>query len=62
MHIKVYKNQNELNISKFLFRAGHLRYFLIFSMMKNDIFAFITKIIWLGVGLLNRTGTEICHR
>ena len=30
--------------------AGHLCYFLIFSLMKNDIFAFSIKLIWLGVG------------
>ena len=39
-------------------RAGHFRYFLIFSKKKN-FFAFIIKLIWLGEGFLNRTGAEI---
>ena len=36
-------------------RAGHFRYFLIFSLIKNDI---LQVNIWLGVGFLNRTGSE----
>ena len=34
----------------FITRAGHLRYFFIISLMKNDIFAYSIKLIWLGVG------------
>ena len=34
--------------------AGHLRFFLIFSLIKM-----INKLIWLGVGFLYRTGAEI---
>ena len=30
--------------------------------MKNDIFCIFIKFIWLGVGFLNGTGTEICYR
>ena len=40
-------------------RAGHFRYFWIFSIIKNYFFAFFIKLIWLGVGFLNRTGAEI---
>ena len=40
-------------------RAGHLRYFFIFSLIKNEFFAFFIKLIWLGVGFLNRTDAEI---
>ena len=29
---------------------------------KNDLFAFFMKLIWLGVGFLNRTVAEICYR
>ena len=32
--------------------------FLIFSKIKNDCFAFFIKLIWLGVGFLNRIGEE----
>ena len=39
-------------------RAGHLRYFLIFSLLKKWFFAFF-KLIWQGLGFLNRTGAEI---
>ena len=42
-----------------LVRAGHFRYFWIFSLIKNDFFAFFIKLIWLGVGFLNRTGAVI---
>ena len=37
-----------------LSRGGHLRYFLIISIMRKDIFAFFIKLIWLGGRLLNR--------
>ena len=30
--------------------------------MKNDIFVFFIKLIWLGVGFLNRTGADIGYR
>ena len=29
--------------------------------MKNDLFAFFIKLIWLGAGFLNTTGAEIGH-
>ena len=40
-------------------RAGHFRYFLMFSILIKMIFAFFIKLIWLGVGFLNITGAEI---
>ena len=40
-------------------RAGHFRYFLIFSTVKNDFIAFFIKLIGQGVGFLYRTGAEI---
>ena len=40
-------------------RAGHFRYFLIFSIIKKRCFAFFIKLIWLGVGYLNRIDAEI---
>ena len=40
-------------------RAGHFRYFFIFSTIKNDLFASFIKLIWLGMGFLNRTGAEL---
>ena len=41
-------------------RAGHFRYFLILSLIKNEFFASIfIKLIWLAVGFLNRTSAEI---
>ena len=33
--------------------------FFIFSIIKNYFVAFFTKLIWLGVGFLNRTSAEI---
>ena len=39
--------------------AGHLRYFLIFSIIDDYFSSFFVKLIWLGVGFLNRTGAEI---
>ena len=36
--------------------------FFIFSLIKNYFFAFFIKLIWLGVGLLNRTGAENRNR
>ena len=42
-------------------RDGHFRYFLIFSLIKKWFFAFFIKLIWLGVGFLNRTGAEVGH-
>ena len=38
---------------------GNLRYFFIFSIIKNEIFAFSIKLTLLGVGFLNRHGAEI---
>ena len=43
-------------------RAGHLRYFLIFSLMNNDIFAFSIKLIWLPLGFLNRNTADKVNR
>ena len=43
-------------------RAGHFRYFLVFSIIKNDLLAFFIKLIWLGVGFLNRSGAEIGYK
>ena len=40
-------------------RAGHFRYFLIFSIIKNAFLPFFIKLIWLGVGFSSRTGAEI---
>ena len=40
-------------------RAGHFRYFYIFSIINNYFFAFFNKLIWLGVDFLSRTGAEI---
>ena len=38
---------------------GTFGIFNVFSIVKNDIFAFFIKLIWLGVGLLTRAGAEI---
>ena len=41
-----------------IYRAGHFRYFLNFFNNKKWFFAYFIKLIWLGVGFLNRTGAE----
>ena len=41
------------------YRAGHLRYFCIFSVMKNDIFCIFYQVNLTVVGVLNRTGAEL---
>ena len=38
---------------------GTFGIFKFFSMIKNDFFSYFIKLIWLGVGFLNRTGAEI---
>ena len=45
-----------------LSRGGHFRYFLVFSLIKNEFVPFFIKLIWLGVGFLNRTGAEIGYQ
>ena len=40
------------------YRAGHFWYFLNFFNNTKWFFAFIVKVIWLGVGFLNRTAAE----
>ena len=40
-------------------RAGHLPYFLIFSIKEIIFLAFFIKLIRLGVDFLNRNGAEI---
>ena len=40
------------------FRAGHFRYFLILSIIKND-FCIFYKVNLTGNGFSNRTGAEI---
>ena len=42
-----------------LTRGMHFRYFLIFSIIKNDFFEFFIKLTWLGVGCLKRIDAEI---
>ena len=36
-----------------------LSVFWIFSIIKKRIFSYFIKIVWLGVGFLNRTGADI---
>ena len=38
---------------------GTFAIFEFFSILKNDLLLFFIKLIWLGVGFLNRTGAEI---
>ena len=45
------------NLSPSIFRAGHLRYFLIFS-IKKWVFCIFYQVIWTMSGLFNRTGAE----
>ena len=52
----------QTNLQVPTYRAGHFRYFLIFSLIKNDFLHFFIKLIWLGVGFLNRTGAEIGYQ
>ena len=54
----IVKPAENINRWSIVNRAEHFRYFLIFSQIKNDFCIFI-KLIWLGVGFLNRTGAEI---
>ena len=42
-------------------RAGRLRCFLIFSIMKNDIFCIFSQFDW-GLAFFIRAGTEIGYR
>ena len=41
-------------------RAGHFRYFFYFFNKKKWFLTFFIKLIWLGLGFLNRTGVKIC--
>ena len=43
-------------------RAGHLGYFLIFSLMKNDIFCIYYQVNLIRGRLLNGSGAEIGYR
>ena len=48
-----------VKINACIARAGHFRYFFYFFNNKKIIFASFIKLIWPGVGFLNRTGAEI---
>ena len=51
--------QMKMHLDKASCRAGHFWYFLIFSLLNIFFFCIFIKLIWLGVGFLNRTGAEI---
>ena len=46
----------------FYYRAGHLRYFLILSIIKMIFFAFLNNLIRLGVDFINRNSAEVGYR
>ena len=50
------------NLSQNLLQSWELAVFLHFLMIKIKFFAFLIKLIWLGVDFLNRNGTEIGYR